>query len=128
MNKKEAYKLLIDGKKVTKQGWVDTQYLYMNGEGNILNRNDCNEYLNDYNNEGWEEYIEDNRKEIPKQIKYLKELWNVLFDEIGSSKVICEDIEKCSDCPCSYKGGCYQGDIRNMLITINKEWKLNKTK
>lgn len=62
MNKKDAYKMLLDGKKITKERWNDGYYIYMNEVGNIYNKNGSNIYLNDYDDKGWVEYVEDNRK------------------------------------------------------------------
>lgn len=68
---------------------------------------------------------EDDRKEVPSQLEYLKGLWNMFFDENDIPKTICANI-KCNNCPCNYKSGCHQGDIRDILVTINREWKLEK--
>lgn len=126
MNKKEAYKLLIDGKKVTKRAWRSNgKYLYMNDEGDILNQNNCNEYLNDYGNESWEEYIEDNRKEIPWGMDYLKDLYSILHRKYGR-KIPCIELV-CKECPLNtYDDECLQIKIRKELERVNEEWKLDK--
>ena len=126
MNKKDAYKMLLDGKKITKERWNDGYYIYMNEVGNIYNKNGSNIYLNDYDDKGWVEYVEDNRKEVPRQMDYLKELYRILYRKNGDIRVPCYGLN-CDKCPLKvYDGDCLQIKMRTELEKVNKEWKLDK--
>lgn len=128
INKKEAIKLMLEGKKITRAEWQEGNYLYMDEYGIIKDEEDEEMDLNYFPIESWEEYIEDNRKDVPKQMKYLKDIWNMIFDKTGHSKAPCEDIENCNNCPLMEEntGNCYDYYIADILKNINKNWKLDK--
>lgn len=128
INKKEAIKLMLDGKKVTHDDWKKESYIYIDKNGTI--KDECNEEmnLNFFPVEGWKEYIEDNRKEVPEQMEHLKDIWNMIFDEVGHSKAPCYSIESCDNCPLIEEdtGNCYDYYIADILKKINKNWKLDR--
>ncbi len=128
INKKEGIKLMLEGKKITHIEWGQGYYLYIDEHGVIKSENDTETDLNFYSEGGWKEYIEDNRKEVPEQMEYLKDIWNMIFDKTGHSKAPCEDIENCNNCPLMEEntGNCYDYYIADILKNINKNWKLDK--
>lgn len=68
---------------------------------------------------------EDNRKEIPSQMVYLKDLYTTLHRQYGR-KMPCF-VLVCSECPLNtYDDECLQIKIRKELERVNEGWKLDK--
>lgn len=125
MNKKDAIKLMLEGKKVKQKEWIDRAYLYMNESGEILNCDNSLDNLNLYSDKDW--MVVDERKEVSRQMDYLKDLYRTLFKENGDIRVPCYSLD-CGDCPLeetSLSNGCLQTRLGNELIKINKKWKLD---
>lgn len=123
MNKKEAYKLLLDGKKIARSMWGAGKYLYMSDDGDIKNQYSLSENLNDYRKDGWVEYKEPTRKEVPKQVSYIKDLYKLL----NSGTLICNGLD-CELCPLNLgeAKGCIQDDLKGTLSNLNKTWNLGE--
>lgn len=69
---------------------------------------------------------EDNRKEVPRQMDYLKDLYLILYRKNGDIRVPCYGLN-CDKCPLKvYDGDCLQIKMRTELEKVNKEWKLDK--
>lgn len=68
---------------------------------------------------------EDNRKEIPSQMDYLKDLYIILHRQYGR-KIPCIEFI-CSECPLNTNDNeCLEIKIRKELEKVNKEWKLDR--
>lgn len=78
MNKKEAKKLLEQGKKVRGKNWSENEYIFLDEDGRLRNQDNELEVL-DYNKVEYEEYIKIKNDEISN--------WDLTMKLLNNNKV-----------------------------------------
>lgn len=128
MKAHEALSALEAGEKIRRKDWDKNQYLYLN-EDNFVKDQNGHKFVDVYGkskltmilDDNWEIY--DDRKEIPEQLNYLKDLYKQ-YQEKDFCKVL-----QCNNCPLEIRlkdNTSICTTLDKILNRINKEFKLNK--
>ena len=120
MNKIEALKAMLEGKKVRRKVWYEGEYIYLDKYGNLVNDEGNIEEISGYDFDGWEIYK-------PKKEKVDLYLYAVK-DKYGTWKITTnfyKNEEECKNNDFSYvmeKGiDCIRLDWSKITVEVEEE-------
>jgi len=105
MNKLEAIKAMLEGKKVRRKVWFEGEYIYLDKYGNIVNNEGNIEEISGYDFDGWEIY-KPKKEKVDLYLYAVKDkygTWKITKNFYKSEKECKNDyfdylIDRCIDC------------------------------